>query len=106
MLNEHGSDVEQLIAGFIFAHCRSESVPGHFCDYHLSNAGGGHYFTFKYELIARRTISASETFSRLAAALNALICPASINAINLLSFMALTYNMDMYMSSTGRLKSI
>src|SRR5882762_11062492 len=32
-----------------------------------------HHFTaFKYELIARRTISASETFSRLAAAFNAL----------------------------------
>jgi len=45
-----------------------------------------HHFTFKYELIARRTTSANETFSRLAAAFSVFICFRSISAINLVSF--------------------
>jgi hypothetical protein len=81
-LDEHGGDVKQLICSFVLAHLGCEPVSGHVRYQPLSNAGWGHYFTFKYELIARRTISASETFSRLAAAFKALICPASIKAIN------------------------
>ena len=45
-----------------------------------------HHFTFKYELIARLTTSANETFSRLAAAFSAFICFRSIKAISLVSF--------------------
>jgi hypothetical protein len=55
-----------------------------------------HYFTFKYELIARRTTSPRETFSRLAAAFSAFICFASIRAINRVSFITSAYHMDMY----------
>lgn len=86
MLNENRDDVQHLIAGFVFAHRWCEPEPSHSCDYRLSNAGCSHHFTFKYELIARRTISARETFSRLAAAFNARICPASMRAISLVSF--------------------
>jgi hypothetical protein len=59
-----------------------------------------HHFTaFKYLLIACRTTSPRETRFRLAAAFSAFICFRSIRAINRVSFIALTYRMDMYMSS-------
>jgi len=56
------------------------------------------YRFFKYELIARRTTSAKETFSRLAAAFNLLICPGSISAINLVSFMCQPYHVHVQAS--------
>jgi hypothetical protein len=80
MTDHHCRDVKQGVGALIRAHLRGHPVSEHMLDYFLSNFVHGHLVTFKYLLIARRTISAKETFSHLAAALIAFICFRSISA--------------------------